>query len=271
MTRPARRRRDDGWRARSTAPERMDDPTLDGAELNRTLRQLAWLNRLLGGYAPSVDGVRTVLAAAPGGPPRRATLLDVGTGGADTARRLVRACARCGVALEVTAIDHAAATVAFAQARCRDEPRIRVALADLFALDPAAGRFDVVHAALVVHHFHGDEAVRALAHMYALAERGVVVNDLHRHRLAYLGIRLATTLLFRDPMIRHDGPVSVRRGFTAAELRALAARAGWPAATTRLRWRPLFRWQLVVRRLDAPPRPTGPVPPSPPRAAPPAR
>lgn len=271
MSRARRPRRPDAWRARSTAPELMDDPSIGGPELDETLRQLTWLNRLLGGYAPSVDGVLALLGAARASATvdavdgdagadatavrRRATLLDVGTGAADTPRRLVDAAARRDVVLSVTAIDLTAATVAHAQARCRGYPSIRVGHADLFALDPAALRFDVVHAALVVHHFDDDDAVRALARMYALADRGVVVNDLHRHPLAWLGIRLLTALVFRNRLIRHDAPQSVRRGFRAAELRALAARAGWPAAETRLRWWPLFRWQLVaVKAAGAPAR-----------------
>lgn len=263
MSRLGPTRRAYAWRARSTAPELMDDPSIGGPELDETLRQLTWINRLLGGYAPSVDGVLALLGATRGAPvedvgaaaapSRRATLLDVGTGAADTPRRLVDAAARRGVALSVTAIDLTAATVAHAQARCHGYPSIRVGHADLFALDPAALRFDVVHAALVVHHFADDDAVRALARMYALADRGVVVNDLHRHRLAWLGIRLLTALVFRNRLIRHDAPQSVRRGFRAAELRALAARAGWPAAETRLRWWPLFRWQLVAVKAAAAP------------------
>lgn len=231
---------------RSTADERMDDPTIGDEELGAALRQLRTINAALGGYPPSVSGVLRLLDGAPNVAASPATLLDVGTGAADTPRRLVRACAARGIRLDVTAIDLAAATAAFARAACRDHPTIHVEQGDLFALVPGRHRFDVVHAAMVLHHFPDETAVRALRRMYALAERGVVVNDLHRHPLAYWGIRALTALVWRDPMIRHDAPVSVLRGFRAAELRDLAARAGWPAAETRLRWRPLFRWQLVA-------------------------
>lgn len=226
---------------RSTDDELMDDPSIGGPELDETLRQLTGINTVLGGYPPSVNGVLRLLGAAP-----TATLLDVGTGAADAPRRLVDACAARGIRLGVTAIDLAAATAAYAREACRTHPTIHVEQGDLFALLPGRHRFDIVHAAMVLHHFPDETAVRALAKMYHLADRGVVVNDLHRHPLAYHGIRALSALAWRNRLIRHDAPVSVLRGFTAPELRALAARAGWPPSETRLRWWPLFRWQLVA-------------------------
>lgn len=236
---------------RSSADEWMDDPSIGGPELEAALRQLTRINRLLGGYAPSVAGVLGLLGGAAPHPsvlPRTARLLDVGTGAADTPRRLIEACAARGTVLHVTAIDLAAHTVAYAQRHSAAHPSLNAVQADLLAIDADApgARFDVVHAAMVLHHFRDDDAVRALARMYALAEFGVIVNDLHRHPLAYWGFRALAAVAFRNRMIRHDGPVSVLRGFRRAELRALAARAGWPMDRTRLRWWPLFRWQLVA-------------------------
>lgn len=274
MTPPARPGR---FARRSTADEIMDDPTIPAAGLSATLRQLASINTFLGGYPPSVRGVLALLSrpsedrrvprptALTPRPPTpslgegevraSATLLDVGTGAADTPRKLVEASAARGIRLDVTAIDLAAATAEYARAACAGHPSIHVEQGDLFALIPGRHRFDIVHAAMVLHHFPDEEAVRALVWMYALAERGVVINDLHRHPLAYWGIRALTALAWRDPMIRHDAPVSVLRGFRAAELRDLAARAGWPVVQTRLRWWPMFRWQLVAdKRIPVPPR-----------------
>jgi hypothetical protein len=39
--------------------------------------------------------------------------------------------------------------------------------------------------------------------------------------------RVALHALSRSRVIRHDGPVSIRRGFTPAELGDLAGAAGW--------------------------------------------
>jgi len=57
----------------------------------------------------------------------------------------------------------------------------------------------------------------------------------------------AGRLLFlsRNPLIQHDGPLSIRRGFTAPELEALAIAAGWKAP--RVRRGAFFRLMLAER------------------------
>jgi hypothetical protein len=73
---------------------------------------------------------------------------------------------------------------------------------------------------------------------------GVVINDLHRHPLAWLGIWLMTRLFSRNRLIRHDAPLSVQRGFRPADferLRDLPDLRG-----LRYRWRPLFRYLVIV-------------------------
>jgi hypothetical protein len=62
--------------------------------------------------------------------------------------------------------------------------------------------------------------------MRGAARLGVIVNDLLRTRVSLALVWLATRLLARHPMSRHDGPLSVRRAYSPDELRALAARAG---------------------------------------------
>ncbi|HEX8732079.1 MAG TPA: hypothetical protein VF725_08460, partial [Ktedonobacterales bacterium] len=42
----------------------------------------------------------------------------------------------------------------------------------------------------------------------------------------YAGVVALTRLARMSPMTRHDGPVSVRRAYSAAEARALATEAG---------------------------------------------
>jgi hypothetical protein len=69
--------------------------------------------------------------------------------------------------------------------------------------------------------------------MRETARLGVVVNDLIRSRVGVALCWLATQIVARHPFARHDGPLSVRRAYTAAELRDLARRAGF--ATLRIR------------------------------------
>src|SRR2546428_700060 len=69
---------------------------------------------------------------------------------------------------------------------------IEISLKNLFAVEDC--QYDIVHAALVLHHFNNDELVTALRKMYKLSRYGVVINDLHRHWFAYHAIKILTRL-----------------------------------------------------------------------------
>jgi hypothetical protein len=78
--------------------------------------------------------------------------------------------------------------------------------------------------------------------------RRVLVFDVERSRLAYIGSLLLTRLLLMHPMTRHDAAASVRRAYTAPELRDLAARAGLRDAHVRVD----FPFRLVLAAAGAP-------------------
>jgi 2-polyprenyl-3-methyl-5-hydroxy-6-metoxy-1,4-benzoquinol methylase len=226
---------------RSRLAELMDDPGVAAAEMRRTLDELEWINRALNGYAPSLAGIAALLP----GDARELTLLDVGTGCGDLPRRVVRWAGGRGVRARVVGIDVAPAAVEHAILRSSGCEGVSFERADLFAL-PAAERFDIVHAAMVLHHFEDEKAPLALRRMFELARWGIVVNDIHRHPLAYHGIRLLTRCLSQSRLIRNDAPLSVLRAFRRGELERLVREAGLPAGEIHWHW--AFRWRLVVRK-----------------------
>jgi hypothetical protein len=99
---------------------------------------------------------------------------------------------------------------------------------------------DVAVMSLTLHHLTPDAAVSALRGMRDTARLGVIVNDLIRSRVGFALCWLATQLVARHPFARHDGPLSVRRAYTAAELQELARCAGFRSLRIR-RYPPLVR------------------------------
>lgn len=228
---------------RLEAEEWMDDFSISDARLTEALRDLRLVNRLLGAYA-ATDAVLDPLF-------RRhddLCILDVGCGGGDYLVHLVRRADRLGCRAEVLGLDANPVTVGHARAYLDTHlspalrSRVRVEIGDALSLPFPDDAVDVAHAALVLHHFHGDDAVHLLTEMQRVADRGLLVNDLHRHLLAYAGIWLLSRMLRMAPMVQHDAPMSVRRGFRTDELRALAARAQLPSPYIRWHW--AFRWSL---------------------------
>jgi hypothetical protein len=104
---------------------------------------------------------------------------------------------------------------------------------DALALPYAAGSFDLALCTLALHHFAPDAATLLLRSLARVGRR-VLVYDVVRSPLAYAGVVALTRLARMDPMTCHDGPVSVRRAYSAAEARALAAEAGLRHAQVRV-------------------------------------
>ena len=229
------------FETRSETRELIDAPGLDPAELAETLAELACINAFLGGHATTLGALARLI------PPgrREFDVLDVGSGGGDAARRIVAWARRRGMTARVHGIDLAPEAVACARRSSSGLSGLEFSVQDLFDL-PTTRKYDIVHAALVFHHLSDDAAVKALAKMYELCRLGVVINDLHRHPVAYYSIKWLTALLSKNRLIRHDAPLSVLRVFRRSCLEDLSRRASLTAPEISWRW--AFRWRMIVHK-----------------------
>ena len=209
------------------AQELLDGPLDDVATLEGNLRDLARVNRLLGGTSLT-DRALEALAGEAADAGRTIALLDVGTGGADIPVALAQRWRRRGRRLEVVGVEDRAEVVHAAGRITPDLARhhVRLVLADGRSLPWPDGTFDVAHCSLVLHHLDARGAVAMLREMARVSTRGIVVNDLARGWLPWIGARLLARVATRNRYTRHDAPLSVRRAWTLKEARAMLAVAG---------------------------------------------
>jgi ubiquinone/menaquinone biosynthesis C-methylase UbiE len=209
--------------------EHLDGDLSDTRVLEGNLRDLRRVNRWLGGLALSGRALEALVVEA--GLPREqpVSLLDVGTGGADIPLGLIAEWRRDGRSLRVLGIDSRAEVL---EAAARERPALRstdeltLRVADGRRLPFEDGAFDVAHSSMVLHHLDPSDAAEFVTEMARVARRGIVVNDLARGRLAWLGAWVLFHVATRNPFTRHDGPMSVRRAYSLPEARALLHQAG---------------------------------------------
>jgi hypothetical protein len=134
--------------------------------------------------------------------------------------------------------------VEHARSRSRDFPEIRFERRDI--LEPAFDLtgVDIVTFNLCLHHFNDREISVLLGKCRTGGVRAVLINDLHRHWLAYLLFFLFCMVLRSPRLARVDGLLSIRKAFRREELIALARDVG--AERFHLGWRWAFRYQLVL-------------------------
>jgi SAM-dependent methyltransferase len=240
---------------RAVAPELMDTEPQSVESVEAALGFLELTNRWFGGYAPILR--RFEVWSRRWNPRQPVEILDVGTGGADVPLALVRWAKRRGLRVQVTAVEVVPAIAAIARARTANVPEITLVTRDAVALfgtvaakgqtseAAAAVRFDYVIACLFLHHVNPDDTVAVVQHLARLATRGVIISDLRRTWPGYLAVAAVSRLL-GNAVVRHDGPLSVRRAFTVSELGELAGQAGvsW-LGVRKERW---FRVSLAGER-----------------------
>lgn len=237
------------FQIRTNQDELMDDFSIQDERLTDALEQLRPINQLLGGYATTMEILAPFLRSHTHHD-RPIRILDVGTGIGDFPEYIVRWAAAQSPAInvEVVAIDANPVTVDYArQTLAKRLPpelqgKIKVEVADALALPYSDNQFDVAIAAMFLHHFAHDNAVKIVRSMQRVSQQGILINDLHRHPFAYYGIYALTRLLPAAPMVRNDAPLSVLRGFKLPELKNIAEAAALPKFS--LRWRYAFRWVL---------------------------
>lgn len=229
---------------RSNAPELMDDESTDYATFRACLVDLARANRWTLNHRPTFQFLDRLRREDRWPEARPLRIVDVGSGYGDFLRAVDRWATRRGVAVELTGVDLNPWSARAAAAATPPGRRIAWVTADLFEDRRPA---DVITSSLFAHHLTDEAIVRFLRRMEASAEIGWFVNDLHRHRLPYVGFALLARLMRWHRFVRHDGPVSVARAFTRADWAKLVARADLDPAAVRVAWR--FPFRLCVSRV----------------------
>ncbi len=196
--------------------ELLDDPGADDALATRSLRDVALANKFFGGTAAVLREIELACLDAP----QEMTLLDIGTGAGDIPERARALAARCGVRLTTTGLERTYAVAAAARLRAT-----RVCVGDALAIPFRDNSFDLVTCSQVLHHFESPDDLTILREMSRIARRRVIVSDLRRSWAAAAGIWASSFALGFHPVSRHDGVLSVLRGYRRAELAALVERA----------------------------------------------
>jgi SAM-dependent methyltransferase len=203
---------------RTEATELLDGPLDDPIALIANLRDLRRVNRWLGGVSLSAAAIEALAAHRD-----ELTLIDVGTGGADIPLALLERARRRGRRLAVVGVDsrpEVLAAAAFATPGLPSADGLDLVVADGRTLPYPDRSFDVAHASLVLHHLAPHDTVALLREMRRVARLGVVVNDLDRSRIGWVGAWLLGHLLTTNRYTRHDAPISVLRAYRRDEVAA---------------------------------------------------
>lgn len=223
---------------RSKADEQMDAADLSPETYAAILGDLATANMLTMAARPTLAFLDRIARLG-----QKLKILDVGYGHGDMLRRIARWSERRGVVCELVGIDLNPRSEAIAREATPPDMPITYRTGDYAEL--AGEQWHAVISSLVAHHMSHDQLVDFLRFMEREAERGWLVNDLHRHRLAYMGFPLLARAMGWHRIVREDGTLSIARSFRPDEWQAILGEAGIEGVELR-RW---FPFRLCASRV----------------------
>jgi 2-polyprenyl-3-methyl-5-hydroxy-6-metoxy-1,4-benzoquinol methylase len=227
---------------RTDKAELMDDFSIGGDLLKDTLDKLENINRWLGGNVMTVNSLKKVLKNHPKEQPL--SIVDIGCGHGDILRDVAKFGRKNGYKMTLLGVDANPTAIAYANELSIAYPEVHFKTEDIFSEAFKKREFDVVLATLFLHHFKEESLVSFLENTLKQTKIGVVVNDLHRHTLAYYLFMLLSVFI-RNKMIIEDGLTSVLRGFKRKDLMQLSERL---QVKPQISWKWAFRFQWILKR-----------------------
>ena len=228
---------------RTDKEELMDDFSIGGDLLRDTLDKLEKINRWLGGNKVTVNGLKALLKNHP--KEQKITIVDIGCGHGDILRDVAKFGRKEGYKFTLIGLDANSAAIDYANELSMEYPELSFKTQDIFSKDFKSETFDVVIATLFLHHFKEEQLVSFLKNTIKQTKIGMVVNDLHRHTLAYY-LFLLLSIFISNKMIIEDGLTSILRGFKRDDLEKISSKIN---VTPQISWKWAFRFLWIIKKI----------------------
>lgn len=229
---------------RSSQEEIMDDFALQGKELDLLLNDLKRVNKLLGGNAITINGLKKLLANKQN---EQITIVDVGCGDGELLRQCAKFTRKKGWDCLFIGIDANNHILKTAKERSKAFPEISYKVINVLSPDIEEISADIFLCTLFLHHFTNQQISQVLNNLLGQAKIGVVVNDLERSKIAFTLFKLFSAIFIKTRIAKHDGLVSVARGFKKNELFKISEKLAFNKQSIQWKWAFRFQWILFKK------------------------
>lgn len=203
---------------RAHEPELMDFQDADQTKLINTVKQFTLINHLFTGAKSIIK--KTILKDLQSAAPGKYTLLDIGSGGCDISRWMIKQTRKLGINLSITCLDNDNRILPYAKKVCRNYPEIGFIQASAFSIGELP-EFDYMFTNHFLHHLVEQKINSLIQLISSKTKRIFVLNDIRRSYWSYIGYSLFTGIFLKNSFAFYDGRLSIRKGFTPEELRKM--------------------------------------------------
>lgn len=229
---------------RTLETEIMDDFSLQGEELQEALDKIASINQLLGGNKLTLHGIKKLLNDS--NTHQTIVIADIGCGNGDMLRMLAKFGQKNKLNFKLIGIDANEFTINYAKTLSSAYSNIEYLCLDIFTADFINLKYDIVLCTLTLHHFTNEQILNIITTFNNNANVGIIINDLHRSKLAYRLFKIIGVIFNLNKMSREDGLVSILRGFKKKELVEFSHKTNLKNYTISWKW--AFRYQWLIAK-----------------------
>lgn len=209
------------FRQRSDEKEIMDTQKICATDWALFVKDLSWINHYLINRHSFMKSIESIYQKKD-----HMHVAEFACGDGSTIYRLAQWAKKMNYDLKFSGFDINCAFIEYAQQQQHKHLPIQFSVQDVLSETFRKNKFDIILCNLFCHHLTNEELILFVKQLNQQANVGVMINDLHRHRIAYLGFKIISFLKKFSPMVKHDGLVSIRRGFTKREIISLLEQAG---------------------------------------------
>ncbi|MDE0597663.1 methyltransferase domain-containing protein [Dokdonia genika] len=230
---------------RSTAPELMDDAELPEAELRLALKDLAVVNKYLGGNQITITALEGMITSQPDKKLWR--VMDVGCGDGEVLRQIARHFKNLDYKIEFIGLDINEKSIARARKKSEGISHLTFSTQNILTLDAATAGCDIILCTLTMHHFTDQQICTFIKTFVQLASTGVIINDLQRSKIAYRLFQLFSGIFMKSKIAKYDGKVSIARAFKKEELETYSKQLALDSYSIQWKW--AFRYLWVIKTI----------------------
>ncbi len=227
------------FKYRSYESELLDAPHIPTELLFQNLRELDFINRILGGHTITMKGIKKLVTEKN----KIYHIVDLGCGSGGTMKRIAGWARAKGYKVKLTGVDKNADVINYMNDYCKDYSEISGVVSDYRDFLKTGTKIDIIHCSLFCHHLKDDELAELFSYLKRYTKTGFVINDLQRNWLAYYGVQLITHLLNGSALSKNDGPISILRAFKLEELNTLLQNA--QIKNYSINWKWAFRYLVI--------------------------
>ncbi len=231
---------------RSNEAEIMDEFSFQGEELEKVLNSIDRVNHNLGGYKVTINGILKLINRNKSKITQPIKIVEFGCGSGASLRKIANFFRNSTYEVQLIGIDANPHIIEIAKQQSKSDTNLTFITMDVFSEEFKNVDADIAFSSLTLHHFKEKDILKLIKVLYANTKFGIVINDLHRSKIAYRLFQLYAFFFVPSKVAYHDGLISILRGFKGEDFVDFAKRLNL-SEKHQIKWKWAFRYQWIIQ------------------------